>query len=223
MARKAEGNRNAVVVVGLGRFGMSLAEELVDSGIEVLGVDGDARVVQSMAGRLTHVVQADSTDEDAMRQLSVDQFDRAVVAVGTNLEASILTASVLLTLGVRNVWAKAISHSHARILTQIGVHHVVRPEHDMGKRVAHLVRGRMLDYIELDDGYAIAKTSSPHCLHGQPLGQSRPRSNFGITVVGVKRSGEAIDYATPDTIVRDGDLLVVAGPRDKVEAFSDMP
>ena len=212
-----------MVVVGLGRFGMSLALELVDSGIEVLSVDGDPRVVQSLAGRLTHVVQADSTDEDAMRQLSVNEFDRAVVGVGTNLEASILTASVLLTLGVPNVWAKAISHSHARILTQVGVHHVVRPEHDMGKRVAHLVSGRMLDYIELDDGYAIAKTSAPHGLHGQPLGQSRPRSNYGVTVVGVKRHGESINYATPDTVVRDGDLLIVAGPRDKVETFCNMP
>lgn len=222
MARRTEANRNAVVVVGLGRFGTSLALELVDSGIEVLGVDGDPRVVQSLAGRLTHVVQADSTDEDAMRQLSVDEFDRAVVGVGTNLEASILTASVLLTLGVPNVWAKAISHSHARILSQIGVHHVVRPEHDMGKRVAHLVSGRMLDYIELDDGYAIAKTLAPHGLHGQPLGQSRPRGNFGVTVVGVKRHGESISYATPETVVRDGDLLIVSGPRDKVETFCDM-
>lgn len=221
LARK-EGNRNAAVVAGLGRFGTSLALELVASGIEVLGVDGDRRVVQSLAGRLTHVVQADSTDEDAMRQLSVDEFDRAVVGVGNNLEASILTASVLLRLGVPNVWAKAISHSHARILSQIGVHHVVRPEHDMGKRVAHLVRGRMLDYIELDDGYAIAKTFAPRSIHGLPLGQSRPRSNFGVTVVGVKRSGQSIDYATPETTVRDGDLLVVAGPRDKVESFCDL-
>ncbi len=221
MARNRERNSNAVVVIGLGRFGKSLALELVESEVEVLGIDGDHRVVQGLAGRLTHVVEADATDEGAMRQLSVDEFDRAVIGIGNDLEASILTASVLLTLGVPNVWAKAISHSHARILAQIGVHHVVRPEHDMGKRVAHLVAGRMLDYIELDDGYAIAKTKAPHGLFNQPLGVSRPRSNFGVTVVGVKRSGEPITYATPDTVVEDGDLLVVAGPREKVENFCE--
>ena len=113
------------------------------------------------AGRLTHVVEADTTDEEAMRQLSMHEFTRAVIGIGNDLEASILSASVLLKLGVRDIWAKAISDSHARILSQIGVHHVVRPEHDMGKRVAHLVRGRMLDYIEFDDGYAIVKTRPP--------------------------------------------------------------
>jgi trk system potassium uptake protein TrkA len=118
------------VVIGLGRFGRSLALELTREGVEVLGVDSDPRVVRSLAGRLTHVVEADSTDLDAMRGLGIGEFDRAVVGVGTNLEASILSASVVLELEVRNVWAKAISQSHARILHQVGVHHVVRPEHE---------------------------------------------------------------------------------------------
>ena len=138
--RKRNVDDNGVVVVGLGRFGKSLALELVHQGTEVLGVDGDPRVVQSLAGRLTHVVEADATNEEAMRQLGVHELGRAVVGVGTDLEASILAASVVLNLGVPEVWAKAISLAHARILTQIGVHHVVRPEHDMGKRVAHLVQ-----------------------------------------------------------------------------------
>jgi trk system potassium uptake protein len=215
-------NRSAVVVVGLGRFGKSLALELQAHGVEVLGVDGDARVVQSLAGRLTHVVEADSTDEEAMRQLSVREFDRAVVGIGTDLEASILSASVLLTLGVKDVWAKAISASHARILTQIGVHHVVRPEHDMGKRVAHLVSGRLMDYIEFDDGYAIVKTQAPRRLHDASLGESRPRSRYGVTVVGVKRAGQGFIHALPDTVVRPGDTLIVSGQQDDVERFSEL-
>jgi trk system potassium uptake protein TrkA len=163
--RKApQHSHGTVVVIGLGRFGKSLALELMEQGTEVLGVDSDHRIVQSLAGRLTHVVQADATNEDAMRQLSVAEFERAVIGVGNDLEASILSASVALGLGVDQVWAKAISHAHARILTQIGVHHVVRPEHDMGKRVAHLVKGSMLDYIEIDDGYAIVKTRPPRRL-----------------------------------------------------------
>ena len=210
------------MVLGLGRFGKSLALELVAEGTEVLGIDSDPHVVQSLAGRLTHVVEADTTNEEAMRQLSVHEFDRAVIGVGTNLENSILTASVLLNLGVRSVWAKAISHAHARILTQIGVHHVVRPEHDMGKRVAHLVRGRMLDYIEFDDGYAIVKTSPPELIWDKPLGESRPRSRFGVTIVGVKRAGEDFTHATPDTVVRPDDVVIVSGDRVKVERFSEL-
>ncbi|MGZ5417138.1 MAG: potassium channel family protein [Nocardioides sp.] len=211
-----------VAVIGLGRFGKSLALELVKEGVEVLGIDGDPKVVQSLAGRLTHVVEADSTDEDAMRQLSLQEFDRAVIGIGTDLESSILSASVALKVGVPNIWAKAVSESHARILTQIGVHHVVRPEHDMGKRVAHLVRGRMLDYIEFDDGFAIVKTRPPHSLLGLPLGESRPRSKYGITIVGVKRTGEDFTHATPDTVVEDGDLIIVSGPQNKVERFSEL-
>ena len=211
-----------VAVVGLGRFGKSLALELVKEGVEVLGIDGDPKVVQSLASRLTHVVEADTTDEEAMRQLSVQDFDRAVVGIGTQLESSILSASVLVNLGVPNIWAKAVSKAHARILTQIGVHHVVRPEPDMGQRVAHLVRGRMLDYIEFDDGYAIVKTRPPQSLLGLPLGESRPRSRHGITIVGVKRAGQDFTHATPETVVRDGDIIIVSGPQDRVERFSEL-
>ena len=150
------GFSGVVVVIGLGRFGMSLALELMNGEeTEVLGIDSDPATIQAVSGRLTHAVVADSTREEALRQLSVHECDRAVVGIGTNLEASILTSSVLVEMGVPNIWAKAISNSHARILRQVGVHHVVRPEHDMGLRVAHLVRGRMLDYIEFDDGFAM--------------------------------------------------------------------
>lgn len=220
MAR--QNNGSAVVVIGLGRFGKSLALELVREGVEVLGIDNDPKVVQSLAGRLTHVVEADTTDEEAMRQLSVHEFDRAVIGIGNDLEASILSASVLLGMEVPNIWAKAISASHARILSQLGVHHVVRPEHDMGKRVAHLVRGRMIDYIEFDDGYAIVKTRPPRSLHNRPLGESRPRSRFGVTIVGVKRAGQDFTHATPDTVVEPDDLIIVSGPEGKVERFSEL-
>ena len=187
--------------------------------VEVLAIDRDRRVVQSQSGNLTHVVQADSTDEEAMRQLSVHELHHAVIGVGSNLESSILTASVLLSLGVRNIWAKAISHEHARILDQIGVHHVVRPEHDMGRRVAHLVRGTMMDYIEFEDGYAIAKSGAPECLHGASLEKSHPRSTYGVTIVGVKRSGTGFIHATSDTVVHRDDVLIVSGPRANVEQF----
>ena len=220
--RKRNVDDNGVVVVGLGRFGKSLALELVHQGTEVLGVDGDPRVVQSLAGRLTHVVEADATNEEAMRQLGVHELGRAVVGVGTDLEASILAASVVLNLGVPEVWAKAISLAHARILTQIGVHHVVRPEHDMGKRVAHLVRGGMMDYIELDDGYAFVKTKPPKLILNKKLSATTVRRDYGITVVGIKRGSRAFTYATPDTVVVPGDVIIISGDRAQVERFASL-
>ncbi len=208
--------------MGLGRFGKSLALELVNEGVEVLGIDTDPKLVQALAGRLTHVVEADSTNMDAMKQLSVHEFDRAVIGIGTDLESSILTASVLLDLGVPNVWAKAVTASHGRILLRLGVHHVVRPEHDMGKRVAHLVRGRMLDYMEFDDGYAIVKTRPPKSMCGLSLGQSTVRTQYGVTVVGVKTAGNGFTHATAATMVLPGDLIIVSGTAEDVEHFSTL-
>lgn len=214
---------NGVVVIGLGRFGRSLALELVAQGEEVLGIDADPKVVAALAGRLTHVVEADTTNEDAMRQLAVGTFSRAVIGMGTDLEASILSATVAIELGVDHVWAKAISASHARILERIGVRHVVRPEHDMGKRVAHLVRGEeILDYVEFDDDYAFAKAPAPRALHGRTLGGYGVRQEFGITVVAVKPAGGSFSYATPETVIREGDQVIVAGSSSHVEAFSNL-
>ncbi|MET9863478.1 TrkA family potassium uptake protein [Streptomyces smyrnaeus] len=214
--------QDSVVVIGLGRFGRSLALELVDEDTEVLGIDEDPEVVQLLSGSLTHTVRADSTKEDALRQLAVHEFDRAVVAIGTDLEASILTASLLISFGIENVWAKATSEAHGRILTQLGVQHVVYPEHDMGQRVAHLVRGRMLDYIEFDDGFAMVKTDPPADILDVPLSHSAVRTRYGITVVAIKRPGEGFTYATPETVVKADDTIIVAGRTRATERFSEL-
>jgi trk system potassium uptake protein TrkA len=213
---------DAVVVIGLGRFGESVALELMEQNIDVLGIDGDIRLVDALSGRLTQVVSADSTNEEALRQLSVHEFDRVVIAIGSNIESSILTTSVVLGLGVPHVWAKAISHAHARILAQIGAHHVVRPEHDMGKRVAHLVGGRMLEYIEFEDGFAMAKTNPPTRLLGHPLGRTGVRSEHGVTVVAIKRPGQDFTYATAETVIEPGDTIIVSGATTEVEKFSEL-
>ena len=155
-----------------------------------------------------------------MRELSVGEFDVAVIGIGTDLEASILSASVALNLGVGTVWAKAVSAAHARILSQIGVDHVVRPEHDMGRRVAHLLRGGMVEYIEFDRDNAFVKTTVPRMLHRRTLGGYGVRAEFGVTVVGVKPVDGQFTYATAETMVREGDEIMVAGPKDAVEAFA---
>ncbi len=221
MARDS-GSNNGVVVIGLGRFGSALALELVEQEIEVLGIDGRDKIVQEMAGQLTHVVVADSTDEMALRQLSVHEFNRVVIAIGNDVEASILTASLVLHMGVPNVWAKAMSHAHARILTQLGVHHVVRPEHDMGQRVAHLVGSRMMDYVEFDEDFAMTKTSPPSLIVGKPLRRTSVRTHHGVTVVAVKHRAREFTYATPDTVLQKDDVIIVSGTLHNIERFSEL-
>jgi trk system potassium uptake protein TrkA len=212
-----------ILVVGLGRFGSALAKELVDLGHGVLGIDGSARPVQQNAEVLTHVVQADSTDVDAMKQLGAGEFHTAVVGIGTDLEASILTTAALADLGVRNIWAKAVTEAHGRILERVGADHVVFPEGDMGRRVAHLVSGRMLDWFQLDEQFAMVETEVPTRLLGRSLGDIGVRNAYAVTVVAVKPAGGAFTYATADTVLDRGDLVVVAGPTDKVQRFADLP
>jgi trk system potassium uptake protein TrkA len=209
-----------VLVVGLGRFGGALAEGLERLGHEVLAVDRSPQLVQEWSDRLTHVAAADATSEAAMRQLGVAELDRAVVAIGNDIEASLLSTAALVDLGVREVWAKAITAPHGRILERIGAGHVVYPERDTGRRVAHLISGRLLDYIEFDDGFALVKIRAPREAHGRTLAESALRTRYGVTIVGVKRPGEDFTYARPETPVRSGDLLIVAGPTEVVEKFA---
>jgi len=208
-----------VLVIGLGRFGSAVAESLVRLNQEVLAVDSDQELVERWSDELTHVVQADSTDEEALRQLGVGDFNHAVVAIGADIEASVLTVLALAESGVSDIWAKAITPKHGHILERVGAHHVVYPETTMGERVAHMVSGSMLDYIEFEDGFAIARTAAPEMTWAKTLGESAPRSHYGITVVGIKRVGEDFVYARPDTQVERRDQLIVSGPTDKVERF----
>ena len=217
MARERE-----FLVCGLGRFGGALARELIGLGHEVLGVDADPKAVQAHAGALTHVVEADTTDLDAMRQIGAGEFRTAVVAIGTNVEASILTTSVLVDLEVPNIVAKAITEAHGKILERVGAHRVVFPERDMGIRVAHTVTGRTIDFIQLDPGFALVETTAPEEIVGKTLAVAEVRRRYGITVVCVKPAGGTFTYATPDTVVKDGDILVVAGETNRAEDFTEL-
>jgi len=220
-ASLTRGDADAVAVLGLGRFGAAVAAELIDSGTEVLGVDADSKAVQRMSGQLTHVVLADTTDADALEQLGIDEFGRAVIGMGSNIESSLLTAAVVLDAGVGEVWAKAISEPHARILSKLGVHHVVRPEYDMGRRVANLLRGRMLDYIEFEDGYAMGEAVPPARLVGRILDTDKLHEEFGVTVVALKRRGAGFVEPLAGTEIRADDLVIVSGAQVDVQRFSE--
>jgi trk system potassium uptake protein TrkA len=212
----------SVVVIGLGRFGSAVADALVRMGQEVLALDEDPVLVEKWADELTHVAQADSTDELALRQLGVGDFDRAVVAIGTDIEASVLTVLALADLGVPDIWAKAITRKHGHILEKVGAHHVVYPEFSMGERVAHMLVGGMMDYIEFDDDFSIARTMAPSFTWDRTLAESAPRSKHGVTIVGVKRTGDDFTYARPETTVHRHDHLIVSGPTAEVEKFCNI-
>lgn len=220
--RRTRDDERRVAVIGLGRFGASLAIELVNQGVEVLAMDSDPALVQRYSDDLPNAAVIDSTDPQALRQLGVETFDHVIVCIGADLEASVLTTSVLADLEVPDIWAKALSRQHGSILTRVGAHHVVLPEHEMGERVAHLVIDRrLLDYAEFDHEFAMGKSSVPRDLVGLDLKSSRVRSTYGVTIVAIKKGDGAFEFAGVDTVVHEDDVLIVAGPRRAVERFAD--
>lgn len=212
--------RKPVLVIGLGRFGSAVAATLERMGHEVLGADMDPEIVRDHKDMLTQIVEADCTEIDTLRRLGAAEFETAVVAIGTNVEASLLAVLALVDLGLPNIWAKANTERHGRILERTGAHHVVFPEQKMGERVARLVNERLLDFISFDGEFAIARLKAPGPIIGLPLVTSQCRRKFDVTVVGVKRAGEDFIHAVPDTIIMPDDELVVSGRIDRIEAFS---
>jgi trk system potassium uptake protein TrkA len=211
-----------ILVIGLGRFGRALARELDELGHQVMAVDADAEAVQSATRDLQHVAQVDATSVQAMRDIGAAEFRTAVVAIGSDIEASIIATYVLVDLGIQRIWAKAITGSHGAILSRVGAHRVVFPERDMGIRVAHTLTGRTIDYLELDPSFALLETPTPRAFVGKALRDTQIRAKFGVTVVCVKQVGEDFTYATPDTVLREGDLLVVAGKPKQAELFATL-
>jgi len=216
------GTAQTVAVIGLGRFGTALALELMRTGAEVLGVDGSEEIVQGLNGRLSRVVQADTTKPEVLEQLGVTSFDRVVVAIGSHIEASILTTSLLLRAGVKELWAKAVSKPHALILEQLGVPHVVRPERDMGRRVAHLVRGSMQDFLRIGDDFSLVTMKPALALTGAPLSELSIRRRYDVTIAAVKPAGQTWTYATAETVLGPDDLILVTGATERVEHFAQL-
>ena len=209
-----------VLVIGLGRFGAATAGQLARLDRDVLAVDEDLTLVQKWSERVTHAVQADARSIDALRQIGAQDFSIAVVAVGSSVEASVLITANLVDLKIPQIWAKAISQSHGKILSRIGANHVIYPEAEAGERVAHLVSGRMIDFIEFDDDFAIVKMYPPKPIRGVPLGESMVRRKYGVTVVGVKSPGQEFTYATAETVISNHDLIIVSGNEAALERFA---
>lgn len=218
--RGARPSADAVAVLGLGRFGAAAALELMAEGSEVLGVDSNEEAVQRMDGRLTFVVTADSTDPEVLDQLSVPEFDRVVLTIGSNIAASVLTASQLIRSGVAQVWAVAASEQHGLILDQIGVHHVVYPEQDMGRRVAHLVRASLLEYIRVGDDFAVAETVPHAAVVGVPLDPEQIQRTYGVSVLARRTMAGAWEYAGAGMVLAPRDRILIAGPPERIDVFN---
>lgn len=220
--KREKAEETAILVIGLGRFGAALASTLDRLGRDVLAVERDPELIQKWSGRIP-LVEADATNPEALDQLGARDFQVAVVGVGTALEASVLITGNLVDIGIPQIWSKAISAEHGRILQRIGAHHVVYPEYDAGERVAHLVSGKMLDYIEFEDDFTIVKMRPPREVQGFTVGQSKVNRRYGITVIGVKPPGEPFVYATDDTRIDPEDSLIVCGDTTLLERFAARP
>jgi trk system potassium uptake protein TrkA len=214
---------NAVLVIGLGRFGAATADTLTKLDREVLAVDTDMNLVQQWSDLVTHSVQADVTRLEALQQIGAEKFSTAVVAVGSSIEASVLITANLVDLGIPQIWSKAVSESHGKILERIGATHVIFPEAEAGERVAHLLNGQMLDFVEVDEDFAIVRMFPPRVLLGKTLAQAGIRNEYKITTVGVKKPGESFTYATAETLIAVGDQILVSGHPDDIEKFAALP
>ena len=218
MARKEKAHRKKqFAIIGLGRFGSSVAKYLAEMGYEVLAVDDNSQRVQDIAHAVTHAVAADSTDEEAMSSLGIRNFDVVVVAIGQDIQSSILTTLILKDLGVPYIIVKAQNDLHGKVLNKIGADKVVFPERDMGLRVAHhLISPNILEHIELSPEYSIVEMRLPSVMFGKNLKQLDIRQKYNCNVLAVKRNEEMnITPSADESLIRD-DILVIVGKNEQL-------
>jgi trk system potassium uptake protein TrkA len=207
------------LVVGLGRFGTSLAKTLYNLGYDVMGIDSNEEIIQNIADSITHAVQADATDENTLKALGVRNFDVAIVSIGNDIQSSILITIMLKEMGIKYVVAKAQSQLHGKVLYKIGADRVVFPERDMGVRVAHnLVSSNILDYIELSPEYSIVEIAAIPAWHNKSLGQLEMRRKYGLNVMAIKRGNNDVKISPhADDLISENDVLVVVGRKSDIE------
>lgn len=211
-------------IIGLGRFGGSICRTLIESGQEVLAIDSNEDRVNEYMNIATHAVVGNAQDEMTLKSLGIRNFDHVIVAIGEDIQASILVTLMVKEMGVPNVLAKAQNEYHARVLEKIGADRVVHPERDMGIRIAHnLVSKNILDYVELSDDYSLAeiRVSNPKFFN-KTLLELNFRQRFGLTVVGIRRvNGKVVVSPTADEIVQQNDNLLVIGETYDVDVLDN--
>ena len=210
------------VVIGLGRFGMELAASLYERGEEVLVIDTDETLVDKMADRVTRAVAADARDRDVLEKLGVENFDRAIVAVGTDLASSALITMNLKALKIRYILCKAGDNTHKEILERLGADRVIIPERDMAEKLAiSLTSTGILDFIELSDEYGIVEMSVPAKWRGKSVRELKLRSRYGVNVIAIRQGDEISIPPDADTSLQDSMILVLLGRYDQINQIKE--
>lgn len=205
-------------IIGMGRFGSSVAQNLSNMNFEVLAIDSSEQKIQEVVNIVTHAVSADSTDEDALRALGIRNFDVVVVAIGQDIQSSILTTLILKDLGVPMIVVKAQNELHGKVLSKIGADKVVFPERDMGARVAHhLISPNILDYIELSEDHSIVEMRASSLMIGKNLKELDIRARFGCNVMAIKNNGKTNISPYAEDRIKDGDILVIVGQNNHLK------
>ena len=200
------------VVIGLGRFGYSIAKTLHSLDYDVLAIDRSEDIVQQISDEVTHAVQLDATDENALKSLGVRNFDVAIVAIGEDIEASIMVTLLLKELGVKYIMAKAQNEKHEKVLQKIGADRVILPEKEMGIRIANnLSTTNILDYIELSPDYSIMEVKALKEWENKTLKELRLRSTYGINIVAIKRGEDVRISPLAEDIIMEDDIIITIG------------
>ncbi|MBB5180296.1 trk system potassium uptake protein TrkA [Planomicrobium koreense] len=214
--------KKQVVVIGLGRFGSSVCQELYKMGHEVLAIDSNMERVDANRDHSSHAVIANATDESELKALGVRNFDNAIVAIGDDLQASVLCTLMLKEIGVSKVWVKARDLQHQKILEKVGADRVIQPEYEMGVRVAHHMDSeKIIDYIDLSKDYSIQELTASDKIANRTLAKLNLRERYKIIILAIKR-GEDVNIApVPNDEVQENDVLIVMGHRDDLKRFEE--
>ncbi len=214
--------KHSVLVIGLGRFGASAARELMRLGHEVLAIDSGEAIVNDIAPEVTHAIQLDAADEDALRAVGAAEFDHAIVAISSNVEASIFATMALKKLGVKNLIAKAANPLHGAILERVGADRVVYPEREMGLRVAHSFSVRnVLDYLDVAPRFGIVKVRPPQSFVGRTFRELDLANRLHLTPIALRRGDDVTVNPHRDDALKDGDELILIGMDDRLEQLGE--
>ncbi|MGO4889536.1 potassium channel family protein [Anaerobacillus sp. MEB173] len=209
-------------VIGLGRFGSSVCKELFKLGHEVLAIDISEDKVNDITNYVTHAAITNATDEKALNTLGIRNFDQVVVAIGDDIQSSILCTLLLKEMGVKKIWVKAQNYYHHRVLEKIGADRIVHPEQDMGIRIAqHIASEKIIDYIELSEDHSIVELIATEKVADQTLAQLDVRAKFGCTILGIKRGEDVNISPLPDDLILKSDVLIVIGHKNDLKRFED--
>lgn len=205
-------------IIGLGRFGGSICEELAMKGMNVLAIDRSEQRINEFKNIATHAIILDATDEDALKEIGIEEVDHVIVAIGDDIQASILTTVILSDLNVKKITVKAMNDYHEKILRKIGADQIVHPERDMGKRLAHsLISNNILDYLELSDHHSIVEIRASHKMIGKNLIELDVRKKYGCNVVGIKRKNDMnVSPRASETITAE-DILIIIGSNTDID------